>query len=584
MVGQRVLVPLIWVRVLVRQQKYKMDQKTAFEILKTGRNVFITGSAGTGKTFLLNLYIDYLKKYNINFSVVAPTGIAASHLNGQTIHSFFGLGIKEEIDDYYLSFLLEKKYLYERFEKIEVLIIDEISMVSKKMFDSMDKILRAFKRTNKAFGGIQVIISGDFFQLPPVSFSDKKFAHQSNAWNQLDLKICYLEERYRQEDELFIKILDEIRLGRISDKYLEILRKTKNNSLNENITKLYTHNIDVDKINKKKLEEIDEKPVFYEAIEKGSKKYIKKIYTGSLISDKIELKKGALVVFIKNNYEKKYINGSLGKVVGFEKDFDKNPIVELLSDGRKIIVEKEEWSYEDGEGKVKARVKQIPLRLAWALTIHKSQGMTLDGAEIDLSKSFEFGQSYVALSRVKNLSGLKILSVSKNSFFVDKEVVNLDKKFKYFSKLISLKFKTFSEKEKKEMEEEFIEKVGGNLKKESEEEKENTYLKSLKLFLEGKEISEVAKERGLKFETVLNHLIYLLENNLLKKEELNFLNFDKNKVKKVEKVLKKILRRKNKDDFQKNGKIKLSIIFKELKGELDYNDIRISLIYLDFFK
>ncbi|MDQ7046887.1 MAG: AAA family ATPase [Sulfurovum sp.] len=155
-----------------------MKQKTALDILKSGKNVFITGSAGTGKTYLLNLYTQYLKERRVYPTIVAPTGIAASHLGGQTIHSFFSLGIRDSIDEGYVDFLLDKKYLKSRFSKLKLLIIDEVSMISPEIFSSMDLILRGFKGTDAPFGGVQVVISGDFFQLPPVSKvpKDKRFA------------------------------------------------------------------------------------------------------------------------------------------------------------------------------------------------------------------------------------------------------------------------------------------------------------------------------------------------------------------------------------------------------------------------
>jgi len=166
-----------------------MKQTTALNILKSGKNVFITGSAGTGKTYLLNLYTQYLKERRVYPTIVAPTGIAASHLGGQTIHSFFALGIRESIDEGYVEFLMEKKYLKSRFSKLKLLIIDEVSMVSPELFTSMDLVLRGFKGVDTPFGGVQVVISGDFFQLPPVSKEpkEKRFAWQSPSWKALEL-------------------------------------------------------------------------------------------------------------------------------------------------------------------------------------------------------------------------------------------------------------------------------------------------------------------------------------------------------------------------------------------------------------
>ena len=184
-------------------------QQTALKILKTGQNVFLTGSAGTGKTHILNEFVLYLKSRKVIPTIVAPTGIAASHLNGQTIHSYFSLGIRDSIDEYFISNLIEKKYLQTRFKKLKVLIIDEISMVSPNMFTSIDKILRAFKQNDNPFGGIQVILSGDFFQLPPISKNNdgKRFAWQSPSWKELDLQTCYLEKKFRQDDNQLIFVL-----------------------------------------------------------------------------------------------------------------------------------------------------------------------------------------------------------------------------------------------------------------------------------------------------------------------------------------------------------------------------------------
>ncbi len=184
-----------------------MKQNTALNILKSGKNVFITGSAGTGKTYLLSLYTRYLKERRVYPTIVAPTGIAASHLGGQTIHSFFALGHTwKHRRGVCRVFYLDKKYLKTRFSKLKLLIIDEVSMISPELFSAMDLILRGFKGTDAPFGGVQVVISGDFFQLPPVSKTpkEKRFAWQSPAWKALELQTCYLQEKFRQDDDRLI--------------------------------------------------------------------------------------------------------------------------------------------------------------------------------------------------------------------------------------------------------------------------------------------------------------------------------------------------------------------------------------------
>ena len=425
-----------------------MKQETALNILKLGKNVFITGSAGTGKTYLLNRYIRYLKDNNIYPAVVAPTGISASHLKGQTIHSFFSLGIRNKIDNGYIEFLLDKRYLRKRFSELKVLIIDEVSMVSPDIFSAMDIILQSFKGSIEPFGGVQVVISGDFFQLPPVSkeLKNKRFAWQSEAWRELKLTSCYLEEKFRQEDNRLIKVLDDIRSANITNITQDILYSRYKKSLKKNFTptKLYTHNFDVDRINSAELAKLKEKSKLFVYDSKGSPKNVEKIFKSSLVLKELTLKKGAIVIFIKNNYEDGYVNGTTGVVDRFDKD--NLPIVKI-SDGRKIKVDYQEWSIENDSGEILATVSQIPLRLAWAITIHKSQGMTLSSAEIDLSKTFEVGQGYVALSRIKSLEGLKLMGINSNALKVDPLILKIDGKIKEASKKAEKEIEKISKEE-----------------------------------------------------------------------------------------------------------------------------------------
>ena len=585
-----------------------MKQSTALGILKSGRNVFLTGSAGTGKTFLINQYTSYLKERKIKPAIVAPTGIAASHIGGVTIHSFFGIGIKEFVDDYFLDELLQRKNLHERLSKLKVLIIDEVSMVSPELFNSMDKILRSFKFTDKPFGGVQLILSGDFFQLPPVSkeWKEIRFIWQTELWNKLDLKIAYLEEKFRQdEDDILVSILDEIRSGDVSQQTWEILEKkmTEKTQLKFNPTKLYTHNMDVDRINLKELDKLEETPNFFEAIEQGSKQNIEKIYKSSLVQEKLELKKGAVVIFIKNNYEKGYINGTLGVIVDFEEG-TKYPIVEIAS-GRKIIVERDDWSRETDTGKIQATVRQIPLRLAWAITVHKSQGMTLDAAEIDLSKTFEPGQGYVALSRIKSIDGLSLSGMNNVALMVDEQVLSVDRKFKAHSVAVEEKFLEFDDEKKQEMFDAFITVKGGTLDKkeiaeekaviEKEEKQKNeaigsvsekmpsvsTFQLTKELVEKEKSISELMEERGLTKATIINHLEKLVETKALEKSALEYLKPDMNLIDSVAEVVEEIKKDKKEENFTEDGKIKLTPIFKMLDGEVEFEEIRLALLFLD---
>lgn len=575
-----------------------MKQEIAFGILKTGRNVFLTGSAGTGKTYLLNKYIKYLKERNISPAIVAPTGIAASHIKGMTIHSFFGIGIRENADDWFVDRLLQKEYLYNRLRKLKVLIIDEVSMVSPDLFFSMDKILRAFKLSDEPFGGVQVVLSGDFFQLPPVSRSVReiKFAWQTESWREADLKICYLQEKFRQSDGALINILDEIRSGQVSETSMEIFRSRYKKDLAGDFraAKLYTHNVDVDRINFKELEALPDEMKNFDSWNKGSKKNIEKIFNSSLVVGELKLKKGALVIFIKNNYEAGYINGTLGEVINFEKASGA-PIVRIFS-GRKILAEPEEWRLEDDKGNVKAVVEQIPLRLAWALTIHKSQGMTLDAAEIDLSKTFEAGQGYVALSRIKSIEGLRLMGLNKIALQVDESVLNIDKKMREFSCLNAAKFKSFSEEEKSKMGEHFIVRCGGviheeeikknkrKLKKEESEikisQKENTLEATKKLLAQKKRVAEISKERGISESTIFNHIQKI--SGISPDFDFSYLMPKGKILKAVSEAVLEIKKKNNQEDFLENGQMRLKAIFEILNEKVSYDDIKLSLIFIKF--
>lgn len=408
-----------------------MTQEDALNLLKMGHNVYLTGAAGAGKTYVLNQYISYLKWNNVNVGVTASTGIAATHLNGMTIHSWSGLGIKDSLTDSDLKKMLEKPHLRSKFQYTKVLIIDEISMLHGYRLDMLDKLCRAFIYSFLPFGGLQVIMCGDFFQLPPVTRSaeeDGSFAYESQIWNEMDLKVCYLSEQHRQSEDGILRVLNDIRSGTTNEDTLETLRGRYKQSI-ENFpspTKLFTHNVNVDEINNEKLKEISGKVHTFITESKGNPDLCDLLKKSCLAPEALTLKKGALVMFVKNNYEKGYVNGTLGKVIDFESE-NNYPVVEL-SDGREIVASPELWMIQD-ENVTKAQISQVPLRLAWAITIHKSQGMSLDAAEIDLSKSFVPGMGYVALSRVKTLSGMKLTGFNDMALRVNKDVLQKDTEF-----------------------------------------------------------------------------------------------------------------------------------------------------------
>lgn len=419
-----------------------MTQEEALAVLKCGYNVFITGAAGSGKTYLLREYIEYLRKHGIGVGVTASTGIAATHLDGTTIHSWSGLGMKDILDEDDLRKLSRKPYLKERFKKTSVLIIDEISMLSQEQFESLNLICQKLKKNERNFGGMQIILCGDFFQLPPVGKEDA-FICESEVWQRTNFKVCYLEEQYRHLDKKFVTILDSVRNNQVIGKTLELLNKTltKSEDVSNKITKLYTHNANVDEINSQELSAMPGRGTTYKMTGYGDEHLVKNLKNSCLASEELVLKKGALVMFLKNNFELGYVNGTLGTIS--ECESGENPIV-LTKDGRHITVPLANWEIEDEQGKnVLAMVQQYPLRLAWAITVHKSQGMTLDEALVDLSHSFTPGMGYVALSRVRTLAGLHLLGFNDIALKVSNKAIKLDKIFIEQSKKIQKEvFKT----------------------------------------------------------------------------------------------------------------------------------------------
>ncbi|MFH1534661.1 MAG: PIF1 family DEAD/DEAH box helicase [Patescibacteria group bacterium] len=441
-----------------------MKQSDALDILKMGHNVFLTGFAGSGKTFLLNKYIEYLRKSNVEVGVTASTGIAATHMEGRTIHSWAGMGISSEMTKPEIKKVLRKAHIKKRIASTRVLIIDEISMLGHRQLDLVDEICRLGKKQNIPFGGMQIILSGDFFQLPPINKAsdegENKFATESSVWEEMDLKICYLDEQFRQSDKEFSKILNDIRDDKVTADTISTLMSRLNVDIGDEIvpTKLNTHNADVDAINNRELAKLIGKPVKFEMNSTGSPNVVETLKKGCLAPEEITLKLGASVMFVKNNFNKEYVNGTLGKVVGFGKE-EGWPIIETSS-GKRIIAEPESWGIEE-EGETIARVEQVPLRLAWAISVHKSQGMSLETAEIDLSRAFERGMGYVALSRVRSLSGIKLTGINNTALEVNKDVVGLNREFIIRSQSDADELKEFGKKKVNKLQSDFIKEARG---------------------------------------------------------------------------------------------------------------------------
>ena len=563
-----------------------MTQEQAFLIMKTGVNIYLTGSAGSGKTYLLNKYIEYLENHDIHVAVTASTGIAATHMNGMTIHSWSGIGIRNFLDEKGLEQLEEKKYLWKRFEKARVLIIDEVSMLHASQLDMVEKVCRRFKRNDKPFGGLQVLLSGDFFQLPPINKvgdeNESGMIYNSQAWRILNPAVCYIEEQHRQEDDTLTEILNSIRTNSIDEYHFELLKGRMNANLKNGVkaTKLYTHNVNVDEINNIELSLIkDEKERISSMTSSGPEMLVDILKKSCLAHDKLKLKIGAEIMCIKNNFEEGYANGSRGKVVGFEPETD-YPIIELYN-GKKVSLKPELWAIEE-DGKIKASVSQIPLRLAWAITIHKSQGMSLDNAEIDLSRTFSYGMGYVALSRVRTLEGISLVGFNGDSIRVDPKILEFDQDLKNQSFSNELLFKKLKLDDQNKLEQDFIVRMGGNIKEDkSIKKKQKTNFKDTKiptimvtksLLDKGYTIKEIAKERSITAGTVTSHI----EEIIIKYPETNIVHLrpsqkNINLVKKANKKLKD----------EQSGKLNpLKTILDKENAGLSFEDIRLARLFI----
>ena len=418
-----------------------MKQQLALAIMNEGHNVFLTGPAGSGKTYVLNQFVKLAKHSGKHVSITATTGLAASHLGGSTIHSWSGIGVRDEIGMHFVENLSKSRK--EIIEKTDVLIIDEISMLHDFRLDMIDQIARLVrKKMDVPFGGIQVIMSGDFFQLPPVNRAEAQqgqFVVFSNAWVELDPVICYLEEQHRQEsDDELSRILDAMRARDIRRAHAEALLARAEIAPPEGAiyTELHTVNIDVDSQNLAKLEQLDGDEMIYQRTTTGSENYVESLTRSVLAPAELRLKRGALVMAVKNSLERKYHNGSLGTIVDFDPATD-YPIVEFLN-GKEVTMQPDTWELRDGDKK-RASITQIPLRLAWAITIHKSQGMTLDSALIDLRKAFVAGMGYVALSRVRSLEKLYLKGINRTALEISETAYDIDDQLRTKSKADSHK-------------------------------------------------------------------------------------------------------------------------------------------------
>jgi hypothetical protein len=442
-----------------------MTQEQALTILKTGANVFLTGEPGSGKTHTINRYVAWLRERGIEPAITASTGIAATHVGGMTIHAWSGVGVKRDLSDWDLEALLEREPLVRRVRAARVLIIDEVSMLDAHLLTLVDRAVRALRGNAQAFGGLQVIFVGDFFQLPPVSKGDPAsglraepaaFAFESPSWEEANPLCCYLSEQHRQEDEAFLGLLGALRQGELEPLHYEMLQARAQASAGALTTKLYPHNADVDRINDEALATIAAPVRIYAMREEGGKPLVESLKRGCLSPQTLALKEGAAVMFTRNNFEAGFVTGTLGTVAGWSAAG--YPLVKTTAGT--IEAAPEEWRIDD-RGRTLAKIVQVPLRLAWAITVHKSQGMSLDAASMDLSGAFEYGQGYVALSRVRSLKGLYLSGFNARALEVHPAILERDGQFRQSAEAVGAAFGRMPPEELGALHAAFVKAIGG---------------------------------------------------------------------------------------------------------------------------
>jgi ATP-dependent DNA helicase PIF1 len=397
------------------------EQKYALKCVSEGNNILLTGSAGTGKSYTIKYIIEYLNNANKKYAITASTGTAAVIIGGQTLHSFLGLGLGTGTVKEILNNILKNKKKHESILNLEVLIIDEISMIDKDLFEKISLILSIIKSNDVYFGNIQIILVGDFCQLAPVK---GKYCFLADIWNKMNIKIVLLEKLIRHdEDLLFQQILKIVRKGRCTDNIIKVLNKLKDTEFENGIipTKLYPINVNVDKINNIEIEKLK------------ACGNISKTYTAISSSDKekevgkftIELTLNAQIIIIRNiNVEESLVNGTRGIIKHLGNDF----VVINDINGNIHTIKYFTDTFNNSISSKSSYIIHMPIRICYALSIHKSQGMTIDALELDLGPNiFTCGQSYTALSRARKLSSIKIIDIDKDSFRTNIDVKNFYK-------------------------------------------------------------------------------------------------------------------------------------------------------------
>lgn len=393
------------------------------ELFESGHNLMISGAAGTGKSYNIK---ELIKKYDKKktFALTSTTGVAAVNINGQTLHSFLNLGLikSDDIEKEVARIIYNPHANWCQLKNTDVLIIDEISMCDGFLFDIVERVCREMRRNQEPFGGLQVILVGDAYQLSPVEANTKGFFFESEAYAFGNFKPVVLKKVYRQNDKNFIDCLNRIRTAEHTNKDIEYLQKRQFPELNYALldtTCLYPTNKEADLLNKYRLNNLDGEMFCFKSKDSTYTSYPKDFNKLLRVPEILELKKGARVILLSNiNVKKGLCNGATGI---FKEKKGKLLICEF--NGEEVYIDKNKFEVHE-KGVLVFEREQYPLALGWAVSIHKSQGMSLDSVAIDFTKVFAPHMAYVALSRARNYDGLYLKNLTKDCIFIDNKVVD----------------------------------------------------------------------------------------------------------------------------------------------------------------
>lgn len=405
------------------------EQSQALELLQSGENVFITGGAGSGKSYLLKAFTRDLDPKQM--PILASTGAAAVLLGGRTFHSFFGLGIMEGGANATLERVSNEPRILKRLAQVEGFILDEVSMIPKSALEVAESLARIARNSSLPWGGLRVIMVGDFAQLPPVTRTkEREWAFLSEVWQKTGFQSVWLKHNQRVQDSEFLNVLADVRRGQVTKQVREYLDdRMREHDQDDKAIRLFPRRDQSEIFNQRELAEIHQPEVHIDSIYLGLDKQIEFLKKTSPVPPRLTLKVGCQVMFIQNDPQKRWVNGTRGTVVEITAD----KITVEKKNFRHVTADKAQFSMLDAEGKVVASVINFPLVLAYATTIHKSQGATLDDLWVDLSNLWEPGQAYVALSRLSRAHGLKLLGWNSRSFLIDPQVVHFYNNLKTLS-------------------------------------------------------------------------------------------------------------------------------------------------------